>query len=80
MASIEVIKTLNSTYELDIAGQRIRRLEGVNPPTLYQGEDGQWQPFTSVIDWGSSMVIEWPHGGHTVTSTILSRVTTDGDD
>lgn len=50
MSDIEVVKTLNSTYEIDYArdGIWVRRIEGVNKPTPNQGEDGVWQECKSV--------------------------------
>lgn len=43
-----IVKTLNSTYEVDFAESRVRRLEGVNPSALaraYGTQDGDWQTF-----------------------------------
>lgn len=64
------LKTQNSTYEIDEDAKRIRRLQGVNEPTQYFGEDGVWQEYDELVSlWHGGVVVHWPHGGSTITSS-----------
>ena len=79
-----IVRTQNSVYEIDYANSRVRRLEGVRPPTPYQGEDTTWRTYQAclVLHDGSLMFI-WPMGDLgdrdldetvTVRTTITSPV------
>ena len=50
-----------STYELDRAGSRIRRLAGSHAPTHRQGPDHEWKSFEFAPDLeiGKSLVVCW---------------------
>jgi hypothetical protein len=70
MNEYEVFETLNSTYEVDREGKRIRRVSGVNPPTSNQGTDGEWKDYLYLEDLPfGSLHIVWAEGGSTITST-----------
>lgn len=53
--------TAYSTYEVDPAAKRIRRIEGVADPQPRQGEDGEWKTYQqlSAIAVGHSVTIIW---------------------
>lgn len=43
-----IVTTLNSTYQIDFAESRVRRVTGKNPSELarvFGAEDGEWQEF-----------------------------------
>lgn len=42
--TIRQIKTLNSTYEVDLVNERVRRVEGKNASVMPYG-DGEWHDF-----------------------------------
>lgn len=44
-----VFLTQNSTYEVNQELKLYRRLAGLNTPTVNQGLDGDWQPYTEII-------------------------------
>ncbi len=56
-----IFKTLNSTYEVDRDGRRIRRLSGSNAPTARQSDDKEWKQFHAIspIIEDQSVVIVW---------------------
>ncbi len=56
-------ETRNSIYELDPDQHRIRRVSGVNDPTLRQGDDGEWQTYLTISEVvvGSIVVIVWEY-------------------
>lgn len=74
MSTIEQITTRNSTYEVDRENKRVRRVAGVNAPTAYQGEDGEWQSFYR-LDTGphGTVIFLWDRERWTQTSTVLER-------
>jgi hypothetical protein len=45
----EILVTQNSTYEIDHAGKRVRRLEGRFTPTPAFGEDEVWREYKDVL-------------------------------
>lgn len=69
-----VFRTKNSTYELDTARSRIRRLYGAHAPRSRQGTDGEWREYhyVSPIEVGKGVLVLWDDEGH---GTQLSRVT-----
>lgn len=52
-----------SVYEVNTDSKQIRRLNGINDPTLRQGADGQWRDYQDIypnpITVGASAVIVW---------------------
>lgn len=56
-----IFLTDNSTYEIDPANRRIRRLEGTNDPTARQGNDGDWKNYAAIssVTIGDPVVIVW---------------------
>lgn len=65
--------TQNSTYQVDVKGSRIRRLEGTGMPTMKFSKDGLWHAYTklSAVDVGLFVVITWDgKPGHTTTSRV----------
>jgi hypothetical protein len=64
-----------SIYELDRAGEQVRRLEGQKNPTPRQGPDGEWKKFSSCseVRVGHPVLIQWgPGSKHTLTSMVIS--------
>lgn len=72
---IERISTLNSTYEVDFIGGRIRRTSGRNAPTPNQGDDGVWQAATIEERDDGSLLIDWADTARswTLTSPVTHR-------
>lgn len=70
------VRTLNSTYEIDFARSRVRRLEAVSEPTRRQGADGEWKTFADLyaVDLApddTALFFDWDGQGHgTMTSAI----------
>lgn len=68
-----LVKTTNSTYELDMVGKRIRRLTGQNAPTEETGQDGEWRGFeyctTPCV--GRSLRVLWNDSRATFTSRVV---------
>lgn len=72
--SIETVRTLNSTYEIDHDGKRIRRTRGSNPVTEYQREDGVWQEYQQIVDQPNGcLLILWDERRGTLTSKVVER-------
>lgn len=78
-----------SVYDLEFLGGdpddggRVRRLEGVAPPTPRQGPDRRWRSFVSASPpkVGRSVVIVWRRrtdGSGTDETTVTSRVVSLG--
>lgn len=67
-----LLRTLNSTYELDIPLRRVRRLEGDRAPTARQGADGEWKTFLRLFVTATDRVFfDWSGRGHgTLTSPV----------
>lgn len=67
-----------SRYELDEAGRRIRRLAGNAPPTVRQGQDGEWRQYKEINTPvpGAPVLIVWRYRGDVAESTITSTVIT----
>jgi len=61
-----------STYELDLEGKKIRRMEGIIDPTPRQGVDGEWRTFEtcSEVVVGQVVLIVWKGIKSTVTSNV----------
>ncbi len=57
---MRTITTRNSVYEINEDEKLIRRVSGTNPPPLYLGKDGVWQPYVSVGSCTRGLLIEWP--------------------
>lgn len=68
-----IYRTRNSVYEVDVANDRVRRLEGKNPPTPSQGTDGEWQTYAALSDVGGRLLFVWEGGKATFTSPIVSE-------
>lgn len=62
------VVSLDSTREVDLVGKRIRRLEGVRPPTGREGER-RWRHFTRLTPdpprLGVPLTIVWSEDAHT---------------
>ena len=71
-----IFETLNSTYEHDPAGRRIRRLKGVNGPTPRQGADGEWKHYAMIseVQVGESVIIVWTISDDVAGATQTSLV------
>lgn len=54
-------ETLNSTYEIDHAQHRVRRVAGANPATPNQGQDGDWSDYAEIgpVEIGVPLVFFW---------------------
>jgi hypothetical protein len=53
--------TANSTYEVDRANKRIRRLDGVKTATKRVGVDGEWRTYADLLVAVTlPAIIEWP--------------------
>jgi len=50
-----------SVYEVDGGRQRIRRVAGVEAPTVRQGDDGQWRPYAAIskVELGKPVIVGW---------------------
>lgn len=76
MASTNIltIVTLNSTYEIDTVGKRIRRKVGRNSPTTSFNADNEWSTWNTLTLNNGSLLIEWApntkHASHTQTSPV----------
>jgi hypothetical protein len=66
-----IVKTLNSTYEVEQDPCRVRRLGGDNDPTDRQGEDGEWMDAESVFFVSGGMLIHWGGIRCTLTSEVI---------
>lgn len=75
-----------STYEVDKAEKKIRRVSGARPAQPRQGNDGDWKAYEdlSPIDVGYPVIVLWPRATtpllpgspeHASPSTITSVVT-----
>jgi hypothetical protein len=73
----ERIKTLNSTYEVDWDGLRVRRVNGRNEPTPNQPADGEWQRAVALRVMGAGggevLYMFWDHDRATISSLITAR-------
>lgn len=80
-----IVETLNSKYEIDTDGKKVRRLTGQNQPTQRQGQDGDWRTFEEVLEptVGNSLLIIWKVDSEnngdsilrtTMTSTIVKII------
>lgn len=69
-----IVKTLNSTYEVDVEGMRFRRLSGKNDPTPNIGADEEWHAGTTTIpEPGKTMVMFYEGSTRmTITSQVQS--------
>lgn len=66
-----------SFYELDLAGRRMRRLEGKGPPTPRMGADGGWRDYL-VISFpcvGARLLVSWCYLNGVVQCTTTSPIT-----
>lgn len=70
--------TLNSTYEVDVANKRVRRLCGVNEPTSSQGSDGEWKSYESCygIEVGRSATFIW-YGLKGISTSVITAIFPD---
>lgn len=72
---IEIVHTRHSVYEIDPDNNKIRRIEGDNPPTPRQGEDGVWQEAHVQRLVFGGLLITWADGRQTVTSAVARTST-----
>ena len=69
---VTVYTTLNSVYEVDTTGRKIRRLSGKNAPTQHTGTDGVWQEYADLTRNGAGgLFIVWDAERATWTSEVL---------
>jgi hypothetical protein len=56
-----LIKTANSTYEIDVKEKRLRRLEGIAAPTKRVPVDGEWKPYQklAICQVGEPLLVVW---------------------
>lgn len=66
-----------SSYELDAANYRVRRLNGSSSPTQRQGPDGQWRTYTSIsnVELNSSVLICWTDFETQADNTFVAKTT-----
>jgi len=74
---IRVIKTIRSTYEVDIDNKKIRRLNGERVPTQRQGTDGEWKAYEEITQAaiGVPFITVWRTEDGVMKSTMSSPVT-----
>jgi hypothetical protein len=67
-----IFKTLSgSSYELDAAHQRVRRLSGPKDPQPRQGADGEWKAYVVIMRLSDGLFFDWNgYGNGTLTSPI----------
>lgn len=71
---MSILRTLNSVYEVDEAGHRIRRVSGVNKPTRNFTPDGEWKPYLGIFTWMSdARLIVFGADNYTITSKVVSE-------
>jgi hypothetical protein len=67
-----------SVYELDLAGRRVRRLNGTLGTSERAGHSGEWRSFLEITDpqVGESMMIAWRYNTETdiLETTLTSLV------
>jgi hypothetical protein len=70
--------TLNSSYEVDTANKRVRRLCGVNDPTPSQGKDGEWRAYESCwnIEVGHCANFVW-YGFKGISTSVITAIFPD---
>lgn len=61
MNNIFLVNTENSSYEIDLDGQKIRRVRGSAAPTEHQKNDLGWQKYKDITELkiGQSLFIVW---------------------
>lgn len=73
-----IVRTANSTYEIDAEGKRVRRLHGKYAATERQSADGEWKSFVIMSDpqVGQSVLFGWSQDEETGTlkSTYTSPI------
>jgi hypothetical protein len=68
---MEIVETLNSTYEIDHEHRRVRRMNGKNFPVLLV--DGEWKYYdTHDETWYGSRFFTFPDGRVMHTSAVVS--------
>jgi hypothetical protein len=65
-----------SSYELDPANKKIRRLSGGLNPTPRQGPDGEWKEYHSISipTFDEELTIVWRMEGSIAKATLTSRI------
>ena len=65
-----------SSYEVDLAGKKIRRLFGPKPATERQGLDGEWKQYEDALEpiVGRSFWVVWRYEDGVARSTFTSTV------
>ena len=58
---MKIVTETGSTYEIDVANKRIRRLTGKGNPTPRVGKDGKWREYNSIgpVKEGLRLAIVW---------------------
>lgn len=61
-----------SSYELDEANRRIRRLSGKRPPHRSQPPDGEWKSYIAIstVHVGRRLAVSWEFDDTVFTSRI----------
>jgi hypothetical protein len=54
-----LVKTAYSTYEIDMARKRVRRLTSSHEPTPRQSADGEWQEYENLWLTDRSVMFQW---------------------
>lgn len=72
-----IFRTESSTYEVDRAGRRIRRVSGKGPPTPRMGEEGEWRRYSdlSEVRVGEPVVVLWAMGEESGLAVARTTVT-----
>lgn len=69
---MEIVETLNSTYEIDHEHRRVRRMNGKNSIVTLK-EDGEWKYYDTHNEvWGGSRLFVFPDGRLMCTSAVVS--------
>lgn len=77
-----IIRTENSTYEVDQINKRIRRTNGKHVSTSRQGNDLEWKPYTdiNIPKVGEALFIVWGFGkdgdGNTRAKSTMTSIVT----
>lgn len=70
---MEIVETLNSTYEIDHEHRRVRRLNGKNPVVPTLKGDGEWKYYdTHMETWYGNRFFTFEDGRTMLTSAVVS--------
>lgn len=62
------IETLNSVYEVDEEGKRVRRVSGEHRDSQFP--IGEWREYSLKDEFNSGLYFQWEDGSCTITSPI----------